>query len=454
MTINTLNDMSVLWQKVLHELSKEIDKTICDTFLNESYIHSIEGDKILVSCNSNLAATILSQQYSDLVNEVVNNITGTNFKVIFINHEELKDNSISEIESRNNRVFFKGCSIDPSFTFDNFVTGPSNKEATQASLFVASAPGKCYNPLFIYGGSGLGKTHLLNAISNFLKERNPSLKILYVTAQDFFYQYVDYVKGQDKNEELSKYIKDHDILLVDDIQMLRGKDKTLEFFFNIFQHFIQNKKQIILTSDKTPNELSGVDARLVSRFMDGLTVQINKPTQEMCENILKKKIVGANLSVDDFDNDVISFMAQKFTSSVRELNGALNRIIFIKNIRHSTRVDLDLAYEALGDLISVKDVQNTINEQKILNCVALYYNLSVSQITGKLKTGQIVIARHIAIYLIRNMLDVSLNKIGQIFSNRDHTTIMHSISAVDKMLKTDPETKNVIDTLKAKISGK
>lgn len=454
MTINTLNDMSVLWQKVLHELSKEIDKTICDSFLNESYIHSIEGDKILVSCNSNLAATILSQQYSDLVNEVVNNITGTNFKVIFINHEELKDNSISEIESRNNRVFFKGCSIDPSFTFDNFVTGPSNKEATQASLFVASAPGKCYNPLFIYGGSGLGKTHLLNAISNFLKERNTSLKILYVTAQDFFYQYVDYVKGQDKNEELSKYIKDHDILLVDDIQMLRGKDKTLEFFFNIFQHFIQNKKQIILTSDKTPNELSGVDARLVSRFMDGLTVQINKPTQEMCENILKKKIVGANLSVDDFDNDVISFMAQKFTSSVRELNGALNRIIFIKNIRHSTRVDLDLAYEALGDLISVKDVQNTINEQKILNCVALYYNLSVSQITGKLKTGQIVIARHIAIYLIRNMLDVSLNKIGQIFSNRDHTTIMHSISAVDKMLKTDPETKNVIDTLKAKISGK
>ena len=454
MNINTLNDMSVLWQKVLHELSKEIDKTICDSFLNESYIHSIEGDRILVSCNSNLAATILSQQYSDLVNEVVNNITGTNFKVIFINHEELKDNSISEIESRNNRVFFKGCSIDPSFTFDNFVTGPSNKEATQASLFVASAPGKCYNPLFIYGGSGLGKTHLLNAISNFLKERNPSLKILYVTAQDFFYQYVDYVKGQDKNEELSKYIKDHDILLVDDIQMLRGKDKTLEFFFNIFQHFIQNKKQIILTSDKTPNELSGVDARLVSRFMDGLTVQINKPTQEMCENILKKKIVGANLSVDDFDNDVISFMAQKFTSSVRELNGALNRIIFIKNIRHATRVDLDLAYEALGDLISVKDVQNTINEQKILNCVALYYNLSVSQITGKLKTGQIVIARHIAIYLIRNMLDVSLNKIGQIFSNRDHTTIMHSISAVDKMLKTDPETKNVIDALKAKISGK
>ena len=326
MTINTLNDMSVLWQKVLHELSKEIDKTICDSFLNESYIHSIEGDKILVSCNSNLAATILSQQYSDLVNEVVNNITGTNFKVIFINHEELKDNSISEIESRNNRVFFKGCSIDPSFTFDNFVTGPSNKEATQASLFVASAPGKCYNPLFIYGGSGLGKTHLLNAISNFLKERNPSLKILYVTAQDFFYQYVDYVKGQDKNEELSKYIKDHDILLVDDIQMLRGKDKTLEFFFNIFQHFIQNKKQIILTSDKTPNELSGVDARLVSRFMDGLTVQINKPTQEMCENILKKKIVGANLSVDDFDNDVISFMAQKFTSSVRELNGALKEL--------------------------------------------------------------------------------------------------------------------------------
>ena len=203
MNINTLNDMSVLWQKVLHELSKEIDKTICDSFLNESYIHSIEGDKILVSCNSNLAATILSQQYSDLVNEVVNNITGTNFKVIFINHEELKDNSISEIESRNNRVFFKGCSIDPSFTFDNFVTGPSNKEATQASLFVASAPGKCYNPLFIYGGVGLGKTHLLHAIGNYLLENNPNLNVLYKTCENFTNDYLDCVRN--KNNDISKF---------------------------------------------------------------------------------------------------------------------------------------------------------------------------------------------------------------------------------------------------------
>lgn len=452
MKLDTVSNISILWKKVLTKLENEIDKPIFNSFLQDSYIHSVNGDTINVACNSSLAATILKQQYIDLITEIVNTLTETNFKLKFYNSDDLKKEKAISLEN-DTQTYFKGCSLDTTFNFDSFVVGPSNKEAAQASLFVASAPGKCYNPLFIYGGSGLGKTHLLNAIGNFVKERNPSYKILYVTAQEFLYQYLDYVRGQDKNEQLTKYIKSFDVFLIDDIQMLKDKEKTLEFFFDIYQFFIQNKKQVVLTSDKAPSELAGMDARLVSRFMDGLTVNVGAPSQELCENILKKKIIAANLDVEDFDADVISLMAQKFTSSIRELNGALNRIIFIKNIQHATHIDLNLAYTALGNLINIKEEQNTINENKILNTVATYYSLSVNQITGKLKTGQITTARHVAIYLIRNMLDISLKRIGELFSNRDHTTIMHSISKVEELLKTDEQMRTAIRDLKKKISG-
>ncbi len=454
MELKTLNEISTLWQRVLTNIQTEVDAMIFNSFFKDSYIHSVQGDKLIVACNSNLSVSILNQQYLDLTTSITNKLTGTNFKIIFTSPEEIKNTPLSQIEAVNDSVFFKGCSLDPNFNFDNFVVGPSNKEASQAGLIVASSPGKFYNPLFIYGDSGLGKTHLLNAIGNYIKDRNPSMRILYVTAQEFLYQYIDYVNGVDHNEQLSKYIKNYDVFLIDDIQMLKDKVKTLEFFFDIYQYFIQNKKQIVLTSDKLPSELNGIDARLVSRFMDGLTVQINKPSVEMCENILKKKIVGANLSIDEFDPEVINFIADKFKNSIRELNGALNRIIFIKNMEHAPRITMDLTYEALSNLINVKDSKNKITEQKILNTVATYYSLSVNQITGKLRVSQIATARHISIYLIRKLIpNISLDKIGETFSNRDHATIIHSVSKVEDLLKTDQQTKQAVEDIKSRLNG-
>lgn len=454
METKTLNEISTLWSKTLQILETEVDKMIFNTFLKDSYIDTIQGDKIIVICDSKLSASILNQQYLDLITSIVNKITGSNFKIIFSSQEEIKKTSFKEIESTNDSVFFKNCYLDTNFNFDSFVVGPSNKEASQAGLIVASSPGKFYNPLFIYGDSGLGKTHLLNAIGNYIKEKTPSSRILYVTAQEFLYQYIDYVNGSDHNEQLSKYIKNYDVFLIDDIQMLKDKTKTLEFFFDIYQYFLQNKKQVVLTSDKLPSELNGIDARLVSRFMDGLTVQITKPSIEMCENILKKKIVGANLSLDDFDPEVISLIAEKFKNSIRELNGALNRIIFIKNMQHADKITLDLAYEALNNLIDSKDSKNKLTSNKILNTVASYYNLSVNQITGKLRVAQIVFARHVAIYLIRTLItSMSLDKIGEIFSGRDHTTIIHSVNKIEKLLTTDTQTKLAIEELKSRLKG-
>lgn len=454
METKTLNEISILWQKTLQILENEVDKMIFNTFLKDSYIDTIQGDKIIAVCDSRLSASILNQQYLDLITSVVNKLTGSNFKIIFSSREEIQKTPFKEIETTNDSVFFKNCNLDPNFNFDSFVVGPSNKEASQAGLIVASSPGKFYNPLFIYGDSGLGKTHLLNAIGNYIKEKTPSSKILYVTAQEFLYQYIDYVNGSDHNEQLSKYIKNYDVFLIDDIQMLKDKTKTLEFFFDIYQYFLQNKKQVVLTSDKLPSELNGIDARLVSRFMDGLTVQITKPSVEMCENILKKKIVGANLSLDDFDPEVISLMAEKFKNSIRELNGALNRIIFIKNMQHADKITLDLAYKALNNLLDSKDSKNKLTANKILNTVAAYYNLSVNQITGKLRVAQIVFARHIAIYLIRTLItNMSLDKIGEIFSGRDHTTIIHSVNKVEQLLTTDTQTKLAVEELKSRLKG-
>jgi len=453
MKLETLNEIANLWTTVLRDLSTSIDKAFYDSFLKETYIHDVSGDKLIIACNSSLSASILNQQYKDLITSITNKYTGSNFNLVFLNEKDLNENSIKEAENHSKNMF-KSTPLDPNFTFDSFVTGQSNLQASQASLIVASSPAQFYNPLFIYGGSGLGKTHLLNAIGNYIKERNASLKILYVTSQDFLYQYLDYVNSNDKNEQLSKHIKNYDVFLIDDIQMLKDKKRTLEFFFDIYQYFIQNKKQIVLTSDRLPSELNGIDARLVTRFMDGLTVQVLKPSIEMCEDILKKKIVGSNLAVEDFDPEVITFVAQQFKNSVRELNGALNRIIFIKNIQHASRITMQLAYDALSGIINLKtnNKNAVISEQTILNEVANYYSLSVNQLTGKLKNANIVYARHIAIYLIRYILNLPLKNIGDIFGGRDHTTIMHSISKVEELLKTDKLTVEAVNDLKKRLN--
>ena len=214
-----------------------------------------------------------------------------------------------------------------------------------------------------------------------------------------------------------------------------------------------NNKQLVLTSDRSPNELRELDPRLQTRFSSGLQISILKPTTEMCEDILKKKIIGSGLSLSMFNDDVSFLLADKFKGSIRDLEGALNRLLFYANMNHASIIDMDIAVSALQSLIDIGDSKSKVSEQKILNIVAAYYNLSISQITGKIKTGQIVNARHISIYLIRNLLDVSLKQIGEVFSNRDHTTIMHSIHKVEEMLKNDKQTKIVVDELKKRITA-
>ena len=454
MNTNTLSEITTLWKRVLDALSQRInDSRIFDAFFKDTYIYSINSKEMIVACNSSLTATILHDKYKDLVDKTVYELTGTDFDVTFINEEDLKSKDIGKIISQNKPKFLQNCELSPNYTFDNFVVGPSNKEASQASLIVASNLGQLYNPLFLYSQSGLGKTHLLNAIGNYIREQSPTTKILYCSSQTLFEEYQQSIHNQADSEAFREYIKSFDILLVDDIQFFQNKKSTEEFFFNVFEHMRNNKKQLVLTSDRSPSELRELDPRLQTRFASGLQISILKPTTDMCKDILKKKIEATGLSLSMFSDDVIYLLADKFKNSIRDLEGALNRLLFYANMNHADYIDLEIAIDALQSLIDVGDSKSKVSVQKILNVTASYYNLSVSQITGKIKTSQIVNARHIAIYLIRNLLDVSLKQIGETFSNRDHTTIMHSINKVEEMLKTNKQTKVAIDELKKRIGS-
>lgn len=454
MTTKSLNEIAALWNRVQLTLQEQIqEKMVYDSFFKDTYIYTIEGNKMIIACGSHLAASILHDRFLDLIEDVVNKLTDTEFKISFINAEDLKTKSIDDIVVESKPKFMQNCSLSPLFTFENFVVGPSNKEANQASLIVSTTPGKLYNPLFIYSQSGLGKTHLLNAIGNYIKSNNPTLKILYTSSQTFFEEYQNSIHSTKNADEFRSFLKSFDVLLVDDIQFFQGKKSTEEFFFNIFESMRANNKQIVLTSDRTPNELIELDPRLQTRFSSGLQISILKPTTETCIEILKTKISAINLPLSKFDDDVLYLLADKFKYSIRDLEGALNKLLFYSTMNFTDHIDMEVAVGALQTMIDLKGSKSQVGAQKILNIVASYYNISVSQLTGKIKTNQIVNARHIAVYLMRIILDLPYDKIGETFSNRDHSTIMYSVNKVEKMLKTDEQLKHVVNELKKRISS-
>ena len=453
MNTTTVSQNKELWNNILALVSKENDKTIFDAFFRNTSIYKVDGSKIFILCESKLGKEILRDRFANYLSQKINQATSSNYTPIFVTQDDLKDKQKFVDSSTEEPSYFKNSIIDPNYTFDNFVVGPSNSEAQKAALYTATAPGGIYQTLFIYGGSGLGKTHLLSAIGNYIKNTLPEKKVLYFSSQDFLNEYLDFVSGDTRREQLYKFLKSFDVLLIDDIQMLKDKKKTQEFFFNIYEDFRQNHKQICFTSDRLPGELEGIDQRILTRFTSGLSVSITKPDTETCVQILKTKIVASGSDLSTYDDDVLFFMADKFKDSVRSLEGALIRLNFYASINKAEHIDLKLCTEALQSMVDVSDANSKVTEQKILNAVSSYYSLSVSQITGKIKSGNIVNARHVAIYLFRDLLNLPLKKIGAVFSGRDHTTIMHSVEKIDKMLKTDVQTQTAIAELKKRISS-
>ena len=455
--ISSISEIAMLWQKVLDKLEKKLDeKQIFDAFFANSYINEISNETIIVVVNSAVAVTLMNNKYKDLIVDTIGEITQSHFNVVFVQQSDIEKNK-DPIQLINKKVeYFKDAKINPDSTFDNFVMGNFNREAGQASLMIAANPGRMFNPLFIYSNSGLGKTHLMHAIGNYItKITKPGARILYFTAEDFVEEYIKYVKGEKEAESLKEYVTSFDVLLLDDVQFLANKVKTQEFFFYIYEKMINNNKQIVITADKQPSELNGIEDRLVTRFSKGLTVNIQKPDQETCVEILKKKIVSSGLDLNNVDPAVIYFYADKFSNNIRELEGAFTRLIFYAvKLKQSNMISMDIAVEAVQNLVGMEKMDGQLSGTKIINVTADYYNLAPSQLTGKIRTGQIALARHMAMYLIRYNTDLPLKKIGELFGGKDHTTVMNAIEKVEKELKTNTQVKEAVSELEKRLKIK
>lgn len=456
----TVSEISKLWNKTLKKVRESIsDAYSFDYFLANTYIYEIKGNNIIIVADKVSGKPTIEKNYLKLLETTVSDLADEKYTITVVLEQDIESanvkvsTSTKVVESPKEVKFFEGSYINSKLTFNNFVVGDFNKEAHKAALFVARNGGSLFNPLFIYSHSGLGKTHLLHAIANEVKaSRMPNANILYTPTNLFVDEYINFVKAEKNTESLREFFKKVDILLIDDIQFLAGKVATEEMFFYIFQDMVNAGKRIIITSDRQPNELKGIEDRLVTRFTQGLTVKIDEPDVDTSVEILKTKIREAGLDLGRFDENVICFIAEKFSRDVRELEGALNRMVFYyMNLEDDERFTMDVAIKAVSSIKGGKDIANQISEKKIIDTVADYYNLTPSQITGSSREAQITLARHISMYLIRKHLDVPLKKVGAMFGGKDHTTVMNGISKVDKELKTNKQLQEAINELESKI---
>ena len=409
--INSISEITQLWDKALRKIEEQIgEKQVFDSFFSTSYIYEISGNTVVVAVKSPLGVALMQTKYNELIKGVVDELTGSNFAIQYVEESKAqqKEAQSSAVQEDKNPRYFRDAVIDPNQTFDSFVVGQFNREASHASLIVASNPGKMYNPLFIFSHSGLGKTHLLHAIGNYIiKEKMPGARILYITANNFVEEFVKFVRGEKESQSLKDFFKNVDVLLLDDVQFLANRTQTQEMFFYIYNDLVNRGKQIVITSDRQPNELNKLEERLVTRFTQGLVVSIQEPDQNTCVEILKSKIAAKGLNVNNFDENVLYFLADKFNKNVRELDGALDRLIFVADMEgKGDKVTMEVALNAMSSISGGKQLSSQISEQKIINVVADYYNLAPSELTGKNRSGQIALARHIAMYLIRNTLDI------------------------------------------------
>lgn len=439
-----------IWNNTLRKISEtgQVEKNAFDLYFTGSRLHELTNDGALIVVPGFINFSIMSD-YRTLIEAYLQEVVGRPITVKIILEKNLPEiPSLNPATSEDSN--FKSRDLDSKYTFATFVRGRSNLQAAVAADVVARNPGLAYNPLFIYGKSGIGKTHLLTAIGNFIQELNPIAKIAFVSGSDFV-DFVYQAYKEKKYDELKNKFKDLDLLLVDDIQFIADKPKSHEIFFNIFNELVNNKKQIVVTSDKSPMEIKGLEERLITRFNQGLTVNIVAPEYETAVNILKMKI-DQNLSISQqIDEDVINYMATNFSQNVRDLEGALGRLLFyaVNFSEDKNQISLKTATEAFkGQITENKD---ELSISKIRKIVCDYYNLSKQQICSKVRTKNIANARHMAIYLCRKLLDAPYEAIGNEFGKRDHATVMNSCERIEGEIKSNPACLKAIQEIESRL---
>lgn len=449
-------DLDVLWTNILSQIKIELSSLSYDTWFSETKLDKIDNNKAFIIVSMPIQKKHLSENYSDLIKKQFREIYGNEVELEFILEEEDYEKEEKKIirKDKKQEKEVVNSNLRSNYTFDSFVVGSSNKFAHAAALSVAENPGSMYNPLFIYGNSGLGKTHLMQAIGNYIV-KNSNNKVLYVTSEQFKDDYVNIIKKDDNGTNLSyiDYFKEKyrsiDVLIIDDIQFLAGSSKTQHEFFNTFNDLFNNSKQIIISSDRSPDDLKLLEDRLRTRFCWGLTVNIFPPDFELRKEILIKKIRGSDFE-EDIPEEVIQYMASNIGTSVRQLEGAINRLLAYSTIMGGLPITLDLAIEALKDFIS-KGMGDNNDITRIQRIVAEYFQISVEDIKSKKRAANITFPRQIAMYLCRNVTDESFPKIGMEFGGKDHSTVMHSVEKIEKEMKNNKELEKIIEKLKGDI---
>jgi len=428
----------LLWQETLEKLKNELSKPSFETWLSSTRLLHIDGDTLVISVPNEFAKDWLESRYAPLIRSSVQSVLGHSVSLRFIipSPEGIyaEDLILSTPNSPIALIQDEQIpnSLNTKYTFDTFVIGNSNRFAHAASLAVAESPAKSYNPLFIYGGVGLGKTHLMHAIGHHVLQRSPSTKVLYVSSEKFTNELIDSIRDENSIEFRNHY-RNVDILLIDDIQFLAGKERTQEEFFHTFNALHEANKQIIISSDRPPKEIPTLEDRLRSRFEWGLITDIQAPDLETRIAILRKKAKLENLQVP---NEVMVYIADKIHSNIRELEGALIRVMAFASLS-SLPINNEVAVEALKDIIPANSTKQ-ITIEIIQQSVAGYFHLSPSEFKAKKRTRAVAFPRQIAMYLSRQLTDSSLPKIGDEFGGRDHTTVMHAHDKITQALRSDP----------------
>ena len=445
------------WSDILNmiKIEHDVSDVSYSAWLEPLKVYKVEGNVVtIIVTNGSMALSYINKKYILPLKVAIAETTGEDYEISLVLPEEIKEEVVQPPASYDAAPVSLNKNIDkanlhPRYTFDTFVVGNNNKMAHAASVAVAESPGEAYNPLFIYGGVGLGKTHLMHSIAHFVLQKNPSAKVLYVTSEYFTNELIDSIRNGN-NSTMSKFREKYrniDVLLIDDIQFIIGKESTQEEFFHTFNSLHGAKKQIVISSDKPPKDMEILEDRLRSRFEWGLIVDISSPDYETRMAILRKKEELDGYKIDD---EVIEYIAKNVKSNIRELEGSLNKIMAYANLEQK-EINLDLAEKVLKDIISPNQ-KRIITPELILDIVAEHFDLSASDLIGNKRNSKIVFPRQIAMYLCRHMTEVTLKNIGKVLGGRDHTTVMNGITKIENELETSESTREVIDILKKKIN--
>ena len=433
--------------KIEHQLSDVSFKT----WLEPLTVHKVEGNTVTVVVpTGQIGINYIRNKYLLPLNVAVSEATGKEYDIALIEPKDIPPETVqAPVSSITINENIEKANLNPRYTFDTFVVGSNNKMAHAASVAVAESPGEAYNPLFIYGGVGLGKTHLMHSIAHYVLEKNSEAKVLYVTSELFTNELIESIRNGN-NSTMTKFREKYrniDVLLIDDIQFIIGKESTQEEFFHTFNTLHGAKKQIIISSDKPPKDMEILEDRLRSRLEWGLIVDISAPDFETRMAILKKKEELDGYYIDD---EVIEYIAQNVKSNIRELEGSLNKIMAYANLENK-EINLALAEKVLKDIISPNQ-KRTITPELIINTVAEHFDLTTADLIGNKRSSKIAYPRQIAMYLCRHMTDTTLKIIGDSLGGRDHTTIMSGIRRIEKEVDTSDETREIINILKKKIN--